>query len=166
MQITTEDIRALHPCYDPENYIPKDWSGTVIDILELEEVQQQDRLWVATRFVDIKLLKIFAIDLTKRLVEQVRDERIRTCAVVMDRFLTDGDAGESARHVVEGYERLVVHFGYLETSRILTYGLTTERLGVYIARAASWLIFNAGYRPEFRVDLCELLIKLIKENEL
>jgi len=49
MTLTIADIRALRPCYDPSQYIAEDWTGTILDILDMEDAPAQDRLWVALR---------------------------------------------------------------------------------------------------------------------
>ena len=50
---TIADIRKMHPCYDPIRYIPEDWTGTVLDVLKLEDCPAEDRLWVAYRMEGI-----------------------------------------------------------------------------------------------------------------
>jgi len=59
--ITIADIRALEPCYDPIKYVDSDWQGTPIDVLKMARVPAQDRLWVATRFLNQKTQRLFAI---------------------------------------------------------------------------------------------------------
>lgn len=44
--ITINDIRDWDPCYDPSRYLPKEWSGTAVDILNIKEASLNDRLWV------------------------------------------------------------------------------------------------------------------------
>ena len=46
MRITYQDIKDLEPCYDPVKYIPKTWEGTLQDVLDLQDVPVNDRLWV------------------------------------------------------------------------------------------------------------------------
>lgn len=46
MKFTYKQIMALDPCYDPVKYIPKDWEGTALDILNLEGPSISDKLWV------------------------------------------------------------------------------------------------------------------------
>jgi hypothetical protein len=58
---TIEDIRKLGPCYDPTRYLSEDWTGTVIDILEVADCPPQDRLWVATELLDDRTNRLFAV---------------------------------------------------------------------------------------------------------
>ena len=43
---TLDDIRRCGPCYDPEEIVPKDWTGTLLDILDFTPCRQVDRIWV------------------------------------------------------------------------------------------------------------------------
>ena len=65
-QLTIKNIRDLNPCYDPAKYLSEDWTGTVVDILEIEECPEADRVWVALRLVDRFTLEAFAIDCALR----------------------------------------------------------------------------------------------------
>ena len=61
--ITLQQIRELSPCYDPSKYLPENWEGTVIDILNVEQCNADDRLWVVLHedFIDAKKLLLFAV---------------------------------------------------------------------------------------------------------
>ena len=61
-EITIQDIRDLDPCYDPGRYLPDNWSGTVMDILEIDSCPVEDRFWVVLReeFLPENLLHEFA----------------------------------------------------------------------------------------------------------
>jgi hypothetical protein len=65
-KITIKDIRALEPCYDPSKYLSENWTGTVEDILLLEECPAEDRIWVAVRLVPRFIAECFAIDCATR----------------------------------------------------------------------------------------------------
>jgi len=62
-KITLQEIRDLSPCYDPSKYLPENWEGTVIDILNVEQCPATDRFWVVLRedFIDAKKLLLFAV---------------------------------------------------------------------------------------------------------
>lgn len=68
---TIEDIRRHGPCYDPSQYIPEDWTGTVVDILRFYGVPELDRIWVVTRpgFLDKKVLKKISVWCFRKTVE-------------------------------------------------------------------------------------------------
>jgi len=44
--LTLKDIRDLGPCYDPSKFLPADWKGNAIDILNVKKCPAKDRLWV------------------------------------------------------------------------------------------------------------------------
>ena len=56
-------LRAFSPCYDPAKYLPEDWTGTAIDILNVKDCPPQDRLWVVLRkeFLSDRDLRLFAV---------------------------------------------------------------------------------------------------------
>jgi hypothetical protein len=62
-QITLKKIRDLNPCYDPAKFLPENWTGTVVDILNVKDCPAEDRLWVVLReeFIDAKTLRLFAV---------------------------------------------------------------------------------------------------------
>ena len=62
-QITLQQIRDFNPCYDPTKYLPADWSGTAIDILNVTDCPAEDRLWVVLRkeFLSDRSLRLFAV---------------------------------------------------------------------------------------------------------
>jgi len=61
--MTIQDIRDIAPCYDPGKYLPEDWEGSVVDILNIAGCPANDRLWVVLReeFIDAKTLRLFAV---------------------------------------------------------------------------------------------------------
>ena len=60
---TIQDIREMDPCYDPMQYLPEDWTGTALDILNVEDAPAQDRLWVVCHqgWIDDRTLRLFAV---------------------------------------------------------------------------------------------------------
>jgi hypothetical protein len=58
---TLNDIRALRPCYDPGRYAPEDWYGTLLDILDANQVPKEDRLWVVLGLLDDRTRRLFAV---------------------------------------------------------------------------------------------------------
>jgi hypothetical protein len=60
---TIDDIRQLEPCYDPAKYLPEDWTGTALDILQVIDCLPQDRLWVVCHegWIDDRTLRLFAV---------------------------------------------------------------------------------------------------------
>jgi hypothetical protein len=62
-KITLDQIRSFNPCYDPAKYLPENWEGTVLDILNVTDCPAEDRLWVVLRkeFFTDKQLRLFAV---------------------------------------------------------------------------------------------------------
>jgi hypothetical protein len=60
---TLNDIRALKPCYDPTQFLPENWVGTVADILRVKDCPAHDRLWVVLHpgWIDAPTLRLFAV---------------------------------------------------------------------------------------------------------
>jgi len=61
--ITLQQIRDFNPCYDPTKYLPENWQGTALDILNVTDCPADDRLWVVLRkeFLSDKSLRLFAV---------------------------------------------------------------------------------------------------------
>jgi len=74
---TYKDIVSWSPCYEPEGHLSKDWSGTVIDILDNKAIPFPDRLWVIMRsdLVSDKLMRLFAAWCARQVQHLVQDDR-------------------------------------------------------------------------------------------
>lgn len=86
--ITIHDILRLNPCYDPIRYLPKDWQGTLVDILNIEDCPPEDRIWVVTRLLDDKTSRLFAVWCARQALKLVKDpdpQSIKACDVA-DKF--------------------------------------------------------------------------------
>jgi hypothetical protein len=86
--ITLADIRKLGPCYDPERYAPADWQGTVIDILQAEQIPAQDRIWVVVQLIDARTAQLFAVWCAREALKLVDNPDPRSIAAcdVAERF--------------------------------------------------------------------------------
>ena len=71
--ITVADIRGWEPCYDPTKYVAKDWQGTALDVLRVNECPAEDRLWVVLRedCIDARTLRLFAVWCARRALAQL-----------------------------------------------------------------------------------------------
>lgn len=69
-QFTIKDIRSWDPCYDPNLYLQEDWKGTVLDILNKDEIPFKDRLWVVlrTELLSKKLMRLFSVHFAREAV--------------------------------------------------------------------------------------------------
>ena len=86
--ITIADIRAKNPCYDPARYLPEGWSGTLLDVLAVENVPCEDRVWVVTQFLDDKTNRLFAVWCAREALKLVDNPDPRSWAAcdVAERF--------------------------------------------------------------------------------
>jgi hypothetical protein len=59
--ITVEMVREWEPCYEPTKIVPEDWTGTVLDVLDLD-ISIDDKFWVVLRdeLLPERLLREFA----------------------------------------------------------------------------------------------------------
>ena len=85
---TIEDIRSWKPCYDPGRHLPEDWSGTAADLLKLDTIPPQDRLWVVLReeVIDAKTLRLFAVWCARQIEHLFTDDRSKQAIEVAERF--------------------------------------------------------------------------------
>lgn len=60
---TYKDIKSWDPCYNPSKYIDKNWKGTIIDILNLDNMTFEDKIWVVlrTELISDKVMRLFAV---------------------------------------------------------------------------------------------------------
>ena len=95
MTYTINDIRALRPCYDPSRYLPEDWQGTALDVLNIEACPAEDRLWVVLRegWIDERTLRLFAVWCARQALALVKnpDPRSVTACGVAERY-ANGEA--------------------------------------------------------------------------
>lgn len=124
MQLETIDlsrIRALRPrpCYDPTRYLEENWTGTVLDILDVSPCPPEDRIWVVVS------------------VLPEREQRLAACAFVRYTPLTDGRTvwdlltDERSRMAIEVAER------YAQGEPIQD-ELSAARVAANDAAAACW----------------------------
>ena len=85
---TIEDIRSWKPCYDPSRHLAESWSGTVVDLLKINAISPQDRLWVVCReeLISAKTLRLFAVWCARQVEHLMTDERSIAALVVAEKF--------------------------------------------------------------------------------
>jgi len=93
---TIEDIRSWDPCYDPRKHLPDNWSGTALDILRLDTVPPEDRLWVVLRpeILDDKTMRLFAVWCARSVQHLMSDPRSVAAIDVAEKF-ANGNATEA-----------------------------------------------------------------------
>lgn len=86
--LTLTDIRSKNPCYDPARYVAENWTGTILDILDLEAVPAQDRIWLVSRFASDRVNRLFAVSCARIALSRVEKPDPRSVAAcdVAERF--------------------------------------------------------------------------------
>ena len=62
-KISYAGILRFGPCYDPIKHMPKDWRGSILDLLNIESVPFKDILWLISKdyeLIDDGILRRFA----------------------------------------------------------------------------------------------------------
>jgi hypothetical protein len=87
-ELNLKIIRDYSPCYDPIKYLPEEWKGNVIDLLEVKDVPFEDVLWVIMRtdLVSEKLIRLFAVWCARQVQHLMKDERSLKALDVAEAF--------------------------------------------------------------------------------
>jgi len=89
--ITLDDVRSWRPCDPVESFtfVPPDWSGTVFDILDCEQLSAADRIWLVVReeVMELRDIRLFALRCAKRVEHLMEDQRSKDGLEVVARFL-------------------------------------------------------------------------------
>ena len=82
--LTFQDIADMNPRkkHWPSKYIPETWTGTILDVLRLPNVAATEKLWVACRVLDDKVLRLFAVDCARRALSRIDKPDARSLAAV------------------------------------------------------------------------------------
>jgi hypothetical protein len=104
---TITDIRAMKPCYDPAYYLPEDWQGTALDILQVTDAPAKDRLWVVLHegWIDDRTLRLFAVWCARWALQKINDPDPRSIEVAAARTAA-GDAAWAAARAAAGDEQV------------------------------------------------------------
>src|SRR5450631_881780 len=91
--LTYYDIKALGPCYDPRQYIPAAYSGTLVDILKLKDPKPADRLWVVVRHTNMtdRQLHLYGLACARQTEKNSTDPRVKACNDIVEAY-TNGMA--------------------------------------------------------------------------
>ena len=100
-KITYNKIKGFAPCYDPIKFIPENWEGTALDILNITECPVEDRLWVVLRnyFLSDKELRLFAVWCARQAlaIPGNENEVCSNCCDVAERY-ANGNATDEERY--------------------------------------------------------------------
>lgn len=100
---TIKDIRELFPCYDPACYLSENWKGTVLDILNMEEVPQKDRIWVSVRLLPRHIVECFAVDCVFRACADAHADAAPADAIYSTYAAADAAAAAVAAYTASTY---------------------------------------------------------------
>ena len=81
---TLQDIENLSPFYPATKHLPIDWTGTLVDMLQVESCPHEDRIWVVTKLLDDKTNRLFAVWCARealKLVDNPDSRSIAACNV-------------------------------------------------------------------------------------
>ena len=86
--ITLELIRSWKPCYDPSRHLSEDWKGTAVDLLKIDSIPFNDRLWVVCReeLVSEKTIRLFAVWCARQVQHLMTDQRSIDALEVAERY--------------------------------------------------------------------------------
>ena len=86
--ITIDLINSWIPCYPAESKLPAGWTGTAIDILNLQNISVEDKLWVVCRedVIDARTLRLFAVWCARQVQHLMTDARSIAALDVAERY--------------------------------------------------------------------------------
>ena len=87
-KFTIKDIKSWGPCYPPEDKLPAGWEGTALDILKLENISHDDKLWCVCRegIISDKTLRLFAVWCARQVEHLMKDDRSRKALAVAKNY--------------------------------------------------------------------------------
>ncbi len=138
LEISYKDINLLCPCYDPIKYIPETWSGTLVDILKMEEIPAKDRLWVCVRhtFMTDRQLHLYGLACVRQCEHLSTDPRVKECNDVVERYL----AGQATSEELSSAESAAESAAEAAES--------ASRSAESAARSAAWSAESAAWSAE------------------
>ena len=154
-----QDIRDLYPCYGPIKYMPEDWSGTLIDILNIEEYSAEGKLWVALNLLryNEKLLWEFAY--------KVNPKYTAAAATAYTTATAYAGATNVAVHALGAYTADCTYSTPYAFSNYITF-----YAAVYAAKAAAYAANTTAYATPYAAACAEkerqfnILKELINET--
>jgi len=86
--LTIQTLRNYKPCYDPLRHLSEDWTGTALDIVMLDKIPWQDRLWVVMRsdLLSDKLMRLFAVWCARQVQHLMTNQRSLNALDVAEKF--------------------------------------------------------------------------------
>lgn len=175
MEITVEMIRKCSPCVDPTCYVTEDWSGTLVDILNMNNVPATDRIWAVTHFLDNRTNRLFAVWCVRGLLGLAEDLDPRSAEAcnVSEKFANGGATIEeldaAARAALHAFDAAraaraahsVAHIAYEATYYAI---VAASYVADNIAEHASWAAYcAAAYFARLSTEIRKAQIEKLKE---
>ena len=175
-RFTIDDIRSWGPCYDPSRHLPEGWSGTAVDILKMDSVPLDDRIWVVLRtdLISERSIRLFAVAAARSVQHLMTDERSIRAIEVAERYAnglaTDSELNEAAREAKEAREALASKSAVeAAAARVgeATAALASKRAVARVARAAALAAATAAWAEaerEANAQHVSILIEIIERE--
>ena len=148
MKLTIQSLRDLNPCYDPTEFFPEGWEGTLLEVLEDERIPTPDRIWV----------------FCKAQTEDIKSEFARWCALqvihlwdapeVVKEFLETGDeskraaaktaARDSARDAARAAAKTAARDSARDTDRVAARAAWADWDAARVAARDAWADWAAA----------------------
>ena len=86
--LTPKFFDQFEPCYPPGDALGCEWKGTIVDLLKIDTIDVEDKLWAATRpgILSDKTLRLFAVACAKSVSHLIIDPRSLNAIEVAERF--------------------------------------------------------------------------------
>ena len=94
-RITEEYIRTFNPCdLGINNYVKhySDFNGTMSDFLALDHISYSDKIWLAVKVIDYKILQQWSVECAENVLGNYEsaysnDSRVRNCIETTKKYL-------------------------------------------------------------------------------
>ena len=142
---TLDDIRALEPCYDPADALPEGWTGTLVDVLRLDAVPPADRVWFATKVLDGRNNRLFAVWCARRILARVENPEpmVISAVDVAERYAKGQATDEELKAARDAAWPFTTDYRYLSAWH------TTHALSRGAAWDAAWV---AAWGPDWDIE--------------
>jgi len=81
-KFTIEDLSGLNPHQDVSVFFPDNWEGTLLDILEFEELPAIDRVWAVAQLLPEEDARGFAVEHARKALSRSKKPDPRSVAAV------------------------------------------------------------------------------------
>jgi hypothetical protein len=194
-KINAAFIRTFNPCESGivnfETRYPN-FEGTIIDILKLEHISYNDKIWLAVKVVDIKILNVWSVECAESVLHNFEkqfpeDKRIRDCLnttklfimgeVSLDQLLAAAEsAAESAWSAAESaaWSARSAAWSARSAAWSAAESAWSARSAAWSARSAAWSARSAAESAAWSARSAEeaqeelninLLIALLEEHD-